>query len=428
MSLRHQSWLEQLDQLMPTSPHNRAFDSDDPRWQAIEGALLQLESPYWCSAHADKLLPTLKQLVIESPHQIPRSALLRVLTLSSEPEDWQLAVQLLIRWLQGTEASQHWLQPGKKAFLIALLKRLELSRTQLPAELKWQAQWQALRQLLPEDCRGGDDCLPQTAIDAAEQPAPTHREATDNTIMSRLVESQAQQKDVQLQQALLLTQHHPGQPIGYRLRRHAIWSHIQNLPEHDARGRTALWAPTPDQCRDYQTEPASIDRLLTLELSLEQAPFWLHGHYLAAQLASEIGFNAVADAIRDELMQFLTRLAGVRCLTFQDGRPLLQRESEQWLTPSAPLAASECWHQLNEQELLPCLERQLAQGLQRREQDLILLQFLEHSREAFPNVTQHLSRLLHTQLQQQPLESWEPHIFERLNRLVYRSESDKEAR
>ena len=58
---------------------------------------------------------------------------------------------------------------------------------------------------------------------------------------------------------------------------------------------------------DYQSRLASADMELwqQVEKSVLLAPYWLDGHYISAQTAHRLGYTAVADAIRDEVVSFL---------------------------------------------------------------------------------------------------------------------------
>lgn len=61
------------------------------------------------------------------------------------------------------------------------------------------------------------------------------------------------------------------------------------------------------------------------------APYWLDGHYISAQTAHRLGYTAVADAIRDEVVSFLGRLPALADLLFNDHTPFVSEKTKQWL-------------------------------------------------------------------------------------------------
>ena len=64
------------------------------------------------------------------------------------------------------------------------------------------------------------------------------------------------------------------------------------------------------------------------------APYWLDGHYLSAQTALRLGYKQVADAIRDEVTDFLARLPALINLLFNDRTPFVSEQTKQWLASS----------------------------------------------------------------------------------------------
>ncbi len=68
--------------------------------------------------------------------------------------------------------------------------------------------------------------------------------------------------------------------------------------------------------------------------SLLLAPYWLDGHYLSAQTALRLGYKQVADAIRDEVTDFLARLPALINLLFNDRTPFVSEQTKQWLASS----------------------------------------------------------------------------------------------
>lgn len=92
--------------------------------------------------------------------------------------------------------------------------------------------------------------------------------------------------------------------------------------------RTPLAAVSADMVADYQSRLASADMELwqQVEKSVLLAPYWLDGHYISAQTAHRLGYTAVADAIRDEVVSFLGRLPALADLLFNDHTPFVSEK------------------------------------------------------------------------------------------------------
>ena len=150
-------------------------------------------------------------------------------------------------------------------------------------------------------------------------------------------------RDTLLNVAAILCERQPDSPQGYRLRRHALWLSITGTPQAESDGRTPLAAVSSDMAADYQARLASADMALwqQVETSLLLAPYWLDGHCLSAQAARRLGYNDVAEAIRDEVTCFLGRLPQLTTLLFNDHTPFIAESTKQWLASSSdPQAAS----------------------------------------------------------------------------------------
>ena len=87
---------------------------------------------------------------------------------------------------------------------------------------------------------------------------------------------------------------------------------------------------------DYLARLNNADMALwqQVEKSLLLAPYWLDGHYLSAQTALRLGYKQVADAIRDEVTDFLARLPALINLLFNDRTPFVSEQTKQWLASS----------------------------------------------------------------------------------------------
>ncbi|EPC00232.1 hypothetical protein L861_06985 [Litchfieldella anticariensis FP35 = DSM 16096] len=145
-----------------------------------------------------------------------------------------------------------------------------------------------------------------------------------------------------LKLADFLNEQSPGEVLGYRLRRHATWSGIQVLPATRDGERTELAPVSADRAADYrEAVERGGDTALwrRIENSLAVSPYWLEGHRLSATLAKRLGHIRCADSIRDETARFVTRLPGIEALTFNDGTPFVDGETQRWLH-SVPASAT----------------------------------------------------------------------------------------
>ena len=122
-------------------------------------------------------------------------------------------------------------------------------------------------------------------------------------------------------------------PIGYQLRRFAIWSLITVAPlaEND---RTQLAAVSQDRINDYKIlieKALSSDVWKEIEYSLTLAPYWIEGHYLSAKVAERMSYPQVAKAIKESVLSFIERLPELKQLKFNDGMPFISDECSSWL-------------------------------------------------------------------------------------------------
>ncbi len=132
----------------------------------------------------------------------------------------------------------------------------------------------------------------------------------------------------------LLTDHSPEDPLGYQLRRYAIWHSITAVPPTRDGVKTDLAAVSADRVADYRD---ALDRSPDLALwqrieqSLSVSPFWLDGHYLSACVALELGYPDCAESIRASVRAFVERLPKLTDITFNDGTPFLTDTARDWV-------------------------------------------------------------------------------------------------
>lgn len=97
--------------------------------------------------------------------------------------------------------------------------------------------------------------------------------------------------------------------------------------------RTSLAAPSRERVEYYQAglRQPTMDLWQQIEQSTTLSPYWFDGHALSAQIASQLGFVDVAQAIHQELVQFLNRLPQLQHYLFVDGIPFMSEAGARWL-------------------------------------------------------------------------------------------------
>ena len=238
-----------------------------------------------------------------------------------------------------------------------------------------------------------------------------------------------------LKMADFLNEQNPGEPLAYRLRRYAIWSAIQALPAAREGGRTELAPVAADRVADYREALSrGGDEALwqRIEKSVAVSPYWLEGHRLSAELAKRLGRPRCAEAIRDESVRFVERLPGIESLTFNDGSPFLDKETQQWLYSGAGSGSNdgagggEAWHAGLEEArsymgseglgpALQVLDQGLASARSLRESTYWRLASADLLQEAgLETLAQQYYSTLHQTVNELDLEQWEPALVSRL--------------
>ncbi|MGE6319331.1 type VI secretion system protein TssA [Pseudomonas oryzihabitans] len=158
-----------------------------------------------------------------------------------------------------------------------------------------------------------------------------------------------------------------------RLNRALLWSGIDSLPAHDARGVTGLRGLPADRLRYFQECQAAGDFSLLLgelEVSLTRAPFWLDGQRLAWECLQALGATTSGREIEWPLILLLERLPGLEALAFHDGQPFADAQTRVWLSgltaakATQPVSASsEACQDIWNEALAEALEKLRASGL-----------------------------------------------------------------
>lgn len=241
-------------------------------------------------------------------------------------------------------------------------------------------------------------------------------------------------RQTQLKVAELLVEQQADTPVGYRLRRHAIWSGITTPPLTSKGNATQLAPMSADMVDDYKAAMGQADKALwaRVEQSLVLAPYWFEGHMLSAQIAAQLGCQAAASAIADELHAFLTRLPTLRELTFNDGTPFLTDACREWVDAgqtngesssgqSDDLAgeAAKCRAEKGLNAAMTLLDKKMAKIKEPRGRfyaQLILADLL--AEEGMKTLATQHYHALWQETQRLGLSQWEPGLVSRLERFA----------
>lgn len=366
-------WISHLLENLAEEKVASALKDDNPDWEYIDGEIVKLGS----LAHSQLDIPELQRrglLLLASETKDFRllAHLLRTLQHAGDP---LLAMRLLARYTE-----HYWTLAApqnlahKKRFAAQVIKRFEAGvnafaenaaaaqRDALMDELdqlarSWQTHGvaelaQAADDLLTLYRRAFSDTAPALQA-SAPAPVPSSQVAASASVSvvsaapsptpQIIVDSHDDKawRDTLLKVAAILCERHPDSPLGYRLRRHALWQTITSTPQAESDGRTPLAAVSADRVADYQARLANADMVLWQEMenSVLLAPYWLDGHYLCAQAALHLGYTQVAEAIRDEVTVFISRLPALTGLLFNDYTPFISEKTSHWLATSS---ASQC--------------------------------------------------------------------------------------
>lgn len=421
-------WLAALYQQTGASHGLLELDPDDPRWQRVEGQLLQLSSPQWQPQQAQPLYPLLHELLTEYKDLRLLQALLSLMLQNPDLSRWRLAVRLLDCWLHDLPAAPPVCQTTRQRLLHSTLLRIVKSGKCLPLDSAAIDTWHSLLSHLTEQDESARwaQALSVTVTTPSSSAPESDSPPVCPTITVLAAPSTPQpDRQAQLLVARHLTLQMPEQCIGYRLRRHAIWAHIQLLPEHDDNGKTALMAPEEEYVASYLSPADTIDQLMALEHHLEQAPFWFHGHCLAANLAQQRGWHQVAQAIHDETRRLLERLPALQHLRFRDGSTLVPAPCQAWLTPPHHTEQPAIAIRHDASRAVITEELTTALGSQ-RDQGLAALRYLEETSTMATSTCHYLANLLRNNFSQLTLQEWEPSLFTRLDQLLATSASMRE--
>ncbi|MCS2610810.1 type VI secretion system protein TssA [Halomonas dongshanensis] len=251
-------------------------------------------------------------------------------------------------------------------------------------------------------------------------------------------------RQVLLTMADFLAEQSPGEPLVYRLRRYAIWQAIQALPAARDSGKTELAPVSADRVADYReslSKGADDALWQRIERSLALSPYWLEGHRLSATAARQLGHGRCAEAIREEALRFVERLAGIEALSFNNGTAFVDEETQRWLHSSdtasgaASPSGNDAWQAGLEEarehldngdmaSALSVMDQGLAAARSPRESTYWRLASADLLNEAgLSSLAQQHYRTLHETVTALALEHWEPALASRLGAALKESAS-----
>lgn len=330
---------------------------------------------------------------------------------------------------------------GRSYSLDLLAKLLVLAgEQQLPDdllhELKGHLERLPAASQTPEPAATPEPSPPVTAVSAASSTTAASRPSPGLGQLTLDAGDERATRQSLLKVAELLTELTPADPLGYQLRRYAIWGSIATAPPSRDGGRTDLAAVSADRVSDYREALAKApDRALwqRIEQSLSVSPFWLEGHWLSAQVAEALGHADCREAIRLALKHFVERLPSLASLTFNDGTPFLPKGVSDWLLTAPGKGkggGAESWEQAHEQAREQLAREGLGPAMQRMEEGLAAaneprarfywrLMAAELLRESgLTTLAGQQIQDLRDQTRELNLDNWEPGLMARLERLA----------
>ncbi|MEQ1966231.1 type VI secretion system protein TssA [Xenorhabdus nematophila] len=458
MDIRTQfDWFGSLLAALSDEQIGKALGDSDPAWEYIDSEMIKFGSLSHGSLDVDEIRRQALQLLSENSKDFRLMVhLLRTLQHAGNAAELILATELLTEYVKNYWEKAWPVKPLMKRRLAQqVLKRFDSAQgsfTEQASKNERDDAQGALAHLAqcwhvnePELAKEVDQLRtrysrqPET-VPEAPKPAPVAAptSTTESSVSTPQSYEAAPMPEVDVnsssekawKQTLLtvsdlLCERHPESPVGYSLRRHAVWHTLTTAPMANATGKTPLAPASADRTADYLARlPTANNKLLQqIEQSLTLAPYWLDGHAIAAQTALQLGYVNVALAIRDELNAFLDRLPVLKTLSFSDMSPFISPETLDWLAPE-PVATGkgavsadqeaiwQCFAQQGLEAALKMLEEHQQQLTEPRDQfygQLLNAHLLEEAGMT-SLAQQHYRNLLHTG-QHMLLTQWEPSLL-----------------
>ena len=128
----------------------------------------------------------------------------------------------------------------------------------------------------------------------------------------------------------------PASPLAYRLARAAKWEQVDEAPQADGSGQTMVPGPRADEA-DSLGLMAKASNWVDLAEEAEArflesgGTFWLDLQRMVSQALKAQGYDKAASVVTQEAGKLAFRLPELASLSFVDGRPFADPETQEWL-------------------------------------------------------------------------------------------------
>lgn len=458
MTLNNHPWLQRVLAPLSKEKTTAKVNEESPLWEEVDSGIARLGS--LTHEHVD--IPRIQEhclILLEQESKDFRIVihLLRTLQHGGHPEQVVLAGVLLTEYLRHF-ASTAWPQDARirVRLLQQVLKRFEgvagyFSQRCDEVERK---QFRETMVVLSEMLCSFDATLSsevsslmqiydRSASDASvrkEDEVPQTKPAISSLIPSATAgfdiatDSERAWRQSLLKVADLLCESHPAEPVGYLVRRHAIWGNLNSAPASKDGIKTQLAAVSPDRVSDYRNRMAIDPQVWKeIETSLTLAPWWFDGHYLSSLRAELSGYHEVAQAIRESVARLINRLPGIEKMQFSDGTSFASPDTCLWImdvekeSEHHKLAINDdesLWHEFHVNGLQAALNK--LEDLQKKEtcadprfyfyNQLTTARLLEEA--GLSELAQHQFCSLWKSIRTLSLEEWEPSLMTFLKQYI----------
>jgi type VI secretion system protein VasJ len=127
----------------------------------------------------------------------------------------------------------------------------------------------------------------------------------------------------------MINRQNANDPLGYQLRRYALWSGIQSAPPGNQQGESELLPPPADIVQEYDelisAGSVTPELLQRIEKSVVASPFWLTGSLYAASVLQTLNHQNVALAVLQAIEELLQRLPALAEGKFRGGVPYINQ-------------------------------------------------------------------------------------------------------
>ncbi len=367
IQLENHPWLESI--LYSVDDPSLPLDENNPLWDFIDSAIASMGTINHNQIDIEKVQNHALLLLKETKDMRVIAHLLRTLQHAKKPQDIVLAFYFFSVYI-----TKYWLvaapQPKLKNRLFKQItqrfaqanKPFEVEATII--EKKYAVKYlTAIKDFFESNQQPLDDdfCLLMThyhhlssQIADTDLNQPTHQAelptqtkpqlntrteskhqvpSTQDQSVSVNHNSESEWKRTLIKVAEILFERSPDNPIGPRLRRHAIFSSLSE-PIHN-NNVTELMPMPADRVNEYKANMTkmTIEQWIKIENELTLMPFWLEGHFISATIALNLDFTSVADAILEELQLLLERVPKLQDLKYSDQSPFISQDMKRWLMP-----------------------------------------------------------------------------------------------